>query len=151
MSSLLLSRCLCKNPMAGSAQLRIEKLCLLMLKKKTVTYCLQNNINSTSAKVIWRVTIKRTKLILTTLFLLFYFATAITDFLKSGPFPSRPLFIYFCLFNTVDNKHVNKQMFNKILLMTWVELQTSGIVSDHYTNWATTTSQQSLISFESQQ
>ena len=25
---------------------------------------------------------------------------------------SRPLFIYFCLFNKVDNKQVNKQMFN---------------------------------------
>ena len=25
---------------------------------------------------------------------------------------SRPLFIYFCLFNTVDNKQVNKQMSN---------------------------------------
>ena len=50
---------------------------------------------------------------------------------------SRPLFIYFRLFSTVDNK----QMFNKILLMTAVELRTSGIESDHSTNWATTISQ----------
>ena len=49
---------------------------------------------------------------------------------------SRPLFIYFRLFNTVDNK----QMFNKILPMTGVELGTSGIKSDRSTNWATTNS-----------
>ena len=49
-------------------------------------------------------------------------------------------FIYFCLFNTVDNKQVKKQMFNKILPMTGVVLQTSGFKSDHSTNWATTTS-----------
>ena len=49
---------------------------------------------------------------------------------------SRPLFIYFSLFNTVDNK----QMFNKILPMTGVKPQTTGIISDHSTNWATTTS-----------
>ena len=40
---------------------------------------------------------------------------------------SRPLFIY-------------KQMFNKILPMSGVEPQTSGIESDRSTNWATTTS-----------
>ena len=45
-------------------------------------------------------------------------------------------FIYFHLFNTVDNK----QMFNKILPMTGVEPRTSGIESDRSTNWATTTS-----------
>ena len=56
-------------------------------------------------------------------------------FLKVGH--SRPLFIYFCLFNTADNK----QMFNKILPMTGVEPWTSGIKSDRSTNWATTTSQ----------
>ena len=50
---------------------------------------------------------------------------------------SRPLFLYFRLFNTVDNK----QMFNKILPMTGVELRTSGIESNRPTNWATTTSQ----------
>ena len=38
--------------------------------------------------------------------------------------------IYFCLFNTVDNK----QMFNKILPMTGVEPRTSGIESDRSTN-----------------
>ena len=43
---------------------------------------------------------------------------------------SRPLFIYFRLFNTVDNK----QMFNKILPMTGVKPQTSGIESDRSTN-----------------
>ena len=50
---------------------------------------------------------------------------------------SRPLFIYFRLFNTVDNK----QMFNKILPMTGVEPRISGIGIDRSTNWATTTSQ----------
>ena len=49
---------------------------------------------------------------------------------------SRPLFIYFRLFNTADNK----QMFNKILPMTGVEPRTSGIESDRSTNWASTTS-----------
>ena len=43
---------------------------------------------------------------------------------------SRPLFIYFRLFNTVDNK----QMFNKILPMTGVEPRTSGFESDRSTN-----------------
>ena len=55
---------------------------------------------------------------------------------------SRPLFIYFRLFNTVDNK----QMFNKILPMTGVEPRTSGIEIDRSTNWATTTSCVSLLS-----
>ena len=54
---------------------------------------------------------------------------------------SRPLFIYFRLFNTVDNK----QMLNKILPMTVVEPRTSGIESDCSTSWATTTSQRFLI------
>ena len=49
-------------------------------------------------------------------------------FLKVGH--SRPLFIYFRLFNTVDNK----QMFNKILPMSGVEPRTSGIESDRSTN-----------------
>ena len=47
---------------------------------------------------------------------------------KSGPFPAS--FIYFRLFNTVDNK----QMLNKILPMTGVEPRTSGISSDRSTN-----------------
>ena len=34
-------------------------------------------------------------------------------FFKSGPFPAS--FNYFHLFNTADNKQVNKQIFNKIL------------------------------------
>ena len=50
------------------------------------------------------------------------------SFLKVGH--SRPLFIYFRLFNTADNK----QMFNKILSMTGVEPRTSGIASDRSTN-----------------
>ena len=50
-------------------------------------------------------------------------------------------FIYFCLFNTVDNK----QMFNKILPMTGVKPRISGIGIDRSTNWATTTSQKTLI------
>ena len=60
---------------------------------------------------------------------------AIAVFFKVGH--SRPLFIYFRLFNTVDNK----QMFNKILPMTGVEPRTSGIEIHRSTNWATTTSQ----------
>ena len=54
---------------------------------------------------------------------------------------SRPLFIYFHLFNTVDNK----QMLNKILPMTGVEPRTSGIESVRSTNWATTTSQSPML------
>ena len=54
------------------------------------------------------------------------------SFLKVGH--SRLLFIYFRLFNTVDNKQVKKQMFNKILPMTGVELWASGFESDRSTN-----------------
>ena len=54
------------------------------------------------------------------------------SFLKVGH--SLPLFIYFRLFNTADNKQVNKQMFNKILPMTRVELRTSGLESNRSTN-----------------
>ena len=43
---------------------------------------------------------------------------------------SRPLLIYFRLFNTVNNK----QMLNKILPMTGVEPRPSGIKSDRSTN-----------------
>ena len=57
--------------------------------------------------------------------------------LKKWAIPGLFLFI-FRLFNTVDNKHVNKQMFNKILPMTGVKPQTSGIESDRSTNWAIT-------------
>ena len=60
-------------------------------------------------------------------------------FLKKWAIPGL-FFIYFRLFNTVDNK----QMFNKILPMTGVEPRTSGIGSDRSTNWAATTSQQGL-------
>ena len=55
--------------------------------------------------------------------------------------PSRPLFIYFRLFNTLDIK----QMFNKILPKTGVEPRTSGNVIDSSTNWATTTSQVCIL------
>ena len=51
-------------------------------------------------------------------------------FLKKKVGHSRPLFIYFRLFNTVDNK----QMFNKILPMSGVEPRTSGIKSNRSTN-----------------
>ena len=57
---------------------------------------------------------------------------------------SRPLFLYFCLFNTVDNKQINKQMSNKILPMTGVKPRTSGIKRDRSTNWATTTFQDTI-------
>ena len=58
---------------------------------------------------------------------------------------SRPLFIYFRLFNTVDNKQVNRQMFNKILPMPGVKPKTSGIKSNCSTNWAKTTSLRRFI------
>ena len=48
---------------------------------------------------------------------------------------SRPLFLYFRLFNTLDSK----QMFDKILPMTGFEPQISGVEGDHSTHWATTT------------
>ena len=69
------------------------------------------------------------------------------SFLKVGH--SLPLFIYFRLFNTADNKQVNKQMFNKILPMTRVELRTSGLESNRSTNWATTTSPQYMFLWNS--
>ena len=62
-------------------------------------------------------------------------------FLKNGPFPaSFSLFLSFQY--TVDSK----QMFdtNKFLLMTGFKPRTSGIGSDHSTNWATTTSHTQL-------
>ena len=60
-----------------------------------------------------------------------------THFLKNGPFPaSFSLFLSFQY--TVDSK----QMFdiNKFLPMTGFKPRTSGIGSNHSTNWATTTS-----------
>ena len=48
---------------------------------------------------------------------------------------SRHLFIYFCLFNTVDSR----QWTIKILPMTGFEPRTSVIGSNRSTNWATTT------------
>ena len=48
-------------------------------------------------------------------------------FLKMGH--SRPLFLYFRLFNTVNSK----QMFDKSLPMTGIELQISGVGGDRST------------------
>ena len=50
---------------------------------------------------------------------------------------SRPLFLYFRLFNAVDSKQINVR--DKSLPMTGFESQTSDIGSDRSTNWATTT------------
>ena len=50
---------------------------------------------------------------------------------------SRPLFLYFRLFNTVDSK----QMLDKSLPMTGFEPRISGVGGDRSTNWATTTAQ----------
>ena len=50
---------------------------------------------------------------------------------------SRTLFIYFFLFNTV----YGKQMFNLNVADDWIRTRTSGIGSNHSTNWATTTYQ----------
>ena len=55
-------------------------------------------------------------------------------FLKMGL--SRPLLLYFRIFNIVDSNWSIK-----FLPMTGFEPRTSGIKSDHSTNWATTTSQ----------
>ena len=44
---------------------------------------------------------------------------------KCGPFPAS--FYLFCLFSTVDNKQVNKQIFNINFPMTGVEPRTSGM------------------------
>ena len=53
---------------------------------------------------------------------------------------SRPLFLYFRLFNTVDSK-----CSKYFLPMTGFERRTSGIGSDHSTNWATTTTLGTLL------
>ena len=49
-------------------------------------------------------------------------------FKKNGPFPA--FFLYFCLFNTVDNS-----LFSKTLTMAGFELRTSGVENDRSTNW----------------
>ena len=56
---------------------------------------------------------------------------------------SRPLFLYFHLFNTqlTVNKCSIYIYINKFLPMTGFELWTSGIGSNRSTNWATTTAQ----------
>ena len=53
----------------------------------------------------------------------------------------RPLFLYFRLFNTVESK----QYSIKTLPMSGFELRTSGVRSDHFANWATTTAPITLI------
>ena len=64
-------------------------------------------------------------------------------FLKMGH--SRPLFLYFRLFNTVESKQINIRY--KSLPMTGLEPQTSGVGSDQSTNWATTTARDDFLSF----
>ena len=54
------------------------------------------------------------------------------DFIN-GPFPA--FFLYFRFFNTADSK----QMFYQKFADVWI--RTSGVRSDHSTNWPTTTSQ----------
>ena len=64
-------------------------------------------------------------------------------FLKMGH--SRPLFLYFRLFNAVNSKQINVQ--DKSLPMTGFEPETSDFGSDRSTNWATTTAQSFVPSF----
>ena len=52
---------------------------------------------------------------------------------KNRRFP--PLFLYFCLFNTLDSK----QMFDKSLPMTGFEPRISGLGGNRRTNWVTNT------------
>ena len=52
---------------------------------------------------------------------------------------SRPLFIYFRLFNAVDSRHYSI----KSLLMSGIEPRTSDVGIDRFTNWATTTAHES--------
>ena len=61
-----------------------------------------------------------------------------TLFYKNGPIPAS--FSFFRLFNTVDNEYMNK-----ILLLTVFEQWTSGVGSNHSTNWATTTAQSNAL------
>ena len=56
---------------------------------------------------------------------------------------SRPLFLYFCLFNTVSIEVIDYK-FN--LPMNGFKLRICGVVSDHSTNWAKTTAR-FLINF----
>ena len=55
---------------------------------------------------------------------------------------SRPFFLYFHLFKTVDSK-----CSIYFLLMTVFELRTTGTGSNHSTNWATTTAHIRSLSF----
>ena len=76
------------------------------------------------------------KLICHFLFLLLCFCSennhSLSFFKKMGH--SRPLFLYFCLFNTVDSEYMNKN-----LPMTGFKPRTSGVGSNRSTHWATTT------------
>ena len=58
---------------------------------------------------------------------------------------SLPLFLYFCLFNTVDSVQVNVRY--KSLPMTGFEPRTSSLGSDRSCNWVTTTAQHELFTF----
>ena len=63
-------------------------------------------------------------------------------FIKNGPFPAS-----FSLYSSFQYTVDSKQMFimNKFLPMTGFEPRTSGIGSDHSTNWAKTTAQLTRI------
>ena len=62
-----------------------------------------------------------------------------STFFKKGH--SRPLFLYFRLFNTVDSK----QLFDKSLPTTGFDPRTSSVGCDRFTNWGTTTAR--VLSF----
>ena len=53
-------------------------------------------------------------------------------FTKMGQ--SQHLFLYFCLFNTVDSKKCSYKSYNSCLPMTGFEPQISGVGSNHSTN-----------------
>ena len=58
---------------------------------------------------------------------------------------SRPLFLYFHIFNTVDSKQINRRpdmQIGRSLPMTGFEPRTSAVGSHGSTNWATTTIQE---------
>ena len=58
-----------------------------------------------------------------------------------------PFLASFSLFSSFQYTDDSIQMFNinKFLPMTWFEPRTSGIGSDHSTNWATTNSQRATV------
>ena len=54
---------------------------------------------------------------------------------------SRPLFVYFCLFNTADSEEV----IDKSLPIFGFKPRLSGVGGNHSTNWATTTAQGAIV------